>query len=77
MLKTRPDFKKVCRAPASGIGHKSQKPDHKTPAVGTDRKTQNNIIKLLPKEDLGITTKMGKYLISEWAIFAGQHYFIT
>lgn len=59
MLKTRPDFKKV---PASGIGYKSQKPGHKSPAVRTNHKIQNKIIKLLPKEDLGITTKMGNIL---------------
>jgi hypothetical protein len=30
----------------------------------------------LPMNSLGITTKMGKYLISEWATCAGQPYLI-
>jgi hypothetical protein len=37
----------------------------KVPALGTDHKIQNTIITCLPKNSLGITTKMGKYLISE------------
>lgn len=56
---------------------KSQKLGHKIPAPGTDHKIQNKIIKPPLKNSLGITTKLGKYLISEWAICPGQPYFST
>ena len=76
ILRTRPDFKKGPKALASGIGHRSQKLSHKTPALGTDHKIQNKIIKPPPKEQPGDNHKNGKYLISEWAICA-RPYFIT
>jgi hypothetical protein len=60
-LRTRPAFKKDRKALASGIGHK----------------IQNKIIKPSPKEQPEDNHKMGKYLISGWAVCAGQLYFIT
>jgi hypothetical protein len=39
-------------------------------------KSRNKVIKPPPKEQPGDNHKMRKYLISEWAISAGQHYFI-
>jgi hypothetical protein len=76
-LSTRPDFKKGLKAPTSGIDRESQKLGHKTPALKTDHKIQNKIIKSSPKNSLGTTTKTGKYLISKWVICAGQPYVIT
>jgi hypothetical protein len=49
-VRTRPDFRKGHKAQASGIDHKSQKLSHKTQALGTDCKIQNEIIKPAPKE---------------------------
>ena len=70
-LRTRPDFKKGPKALASGIGHRSQKLSHKTPALGTDHKIQNKIIKPPPKEQPGDNHKNGEN-ISECAICTVQ-----
>ena len=59
-LRTRPDFRKGHKAPASRIDHKSQKLVHKTPALGTSHKIQNKIIKPPPKEQPGDNHKNGE-----------------
>jgi hypothetical protein len=77
ILRARPDFKKGCKVPGSGIDHKSQKLTHKTPALGADHKIQNKIINPPPKKQPGDNHKNGKYLISEWVFCTGQPYIYT